>query len=222
MRTAWAGQGLGLVRAVCSQGEQSAARRGMHTLHAHAALRTAPAAAEHWQLQQRPPPRLCRPRPLPPATAPLPPPTSPIAAARWMPRSSPLCCACTCWSSLATTRSRQVSGAAAAAVACMGAARLHLHAAAAASEQHLHAGCDAFAQPGARLHASPLMHTRRLHPPCGTPAAGLPKLSAWQAACEAHPAVAGSIVPPGGRPYKDELLESYKQYIERRRAAAAT
>lgn len=52
--------------------------------------------------------------------------------------------------------------------------------------------------------------------------AGLPKLSAWYEAAMDHPAVADSIQPPdGSQPYVDQLLENYKEFIAKRKAAAA-
>jgi hypothetical protein len=52
--------------------------------------------------------------------------------------------------------------------------------------------------------------------------AGLPKLLAWGEAVMAHPAVAGSIAPPDpSQPYMEQLLANYKEYIAKRKAAAA-
>jgi hypothetical protein len=61
-----------------------------------------------------------------------------------------------------------------------------------------------------------------LSPPCPpSPPPGLPRFSAYVDALLAHPAVSGSMVPPdSSRSYFDQLLDTYKEYVARRKAAA--
>lgn len=55
-----------------------------------------------------------------------------------------------------------------------------------------------------------------------TAPADTPRLTAWKEACLAHPAVQGSMQPPdASRPYLDQMADTYKDYIAKRRAAAA-
>lgn len=51
---------------------------------------------------------------------------------------------------------------------------------------------------------------------------GLPRLRAYSEALLAHPAVQASIsLPDSSRSYVEQLIETYREYVARRKAAAA-
>jgi hypothetical protein len=53
--------------------------------------------------------------------------------------------------------------------------------------------------------------------------AALPRLHAYIAALEGHPAVKASMQPPdSSKSYQQQLLETYQEYVAKRRAAAST
>jgi hypothetical protein len=63
-----------------------------------------------------------------------------------------------------------------------------------------------------------LLCTRYVLPSC---CADLPRLSSYSEALLAHPAVAASMAPPeGSKDYFEGLVETYKEYVARRKAAA--
>ncbi len=55
------------------------------------------------------------------------------------------------------------------------------------------------------------------HPP------GLPRLTSYLEALLAHPAVSASLAPPEGdkSTYIEQMVQQYKEYVARRKAAAA-
>ena len=51
--------------------------------------------------------------------------------------------------------------------------------------------------------------------------AGFPRFQAYSKALQEHPAVAASMMPPdSSKSYFDQLVETYKGYVARRKAAA--
>lgn len=53
------------------------------------------------------------------------------------------------------------------------------------------------------------------------PVPGLPRFAAYCEAVAAHPAVAGSMAPPdSSKSWTEQLVDNYKVYVERRKAAA--
>lgn len=53
------------------------------------------------------------------------------------------------------------------------------------------------------------------------PHTGLSRFQAYSEALLAHPAVAASIVPPdSSKSYVEHMVDTYKEYVARRKAAA--